>query len=80
MMLAATNAALGQWALIAAAVGGGIVLLAFITLIAYPAWTSYGRNWERASALFLSLYIVIAMLGIGALIGLGAFLLLGEEI
>ncbi len=79
-MLVAANAALSQWALIAAAIGGGIALIAFVTLIAYPAWTAYGRGWERASALFLSLYIVIAMLGIGALIGLGVFLLLGEEI
>lgn len=79
-MLVATNEALSQWTMIAAAIGGGIALIAFITLIAYPAWTSYGRGWERASALFLSLYVVIAMLGVGALIGAGVFLLLGEEI
>ncbi len=49
-------------------------------LIAYPAWNSYGRMWERFSALFLSLYVLVAMLGLGALIGLGFFALFGESI
>jgi hypothetical protein len=79
-MLAATNSQFAQWAMIAAAIGAGIVLLAFIVLIAYPAWTSYGRSWERVSALFLSLYILVAMLGIGALIGVGFFALFGGRI
>lgn len=79
-MLAATNSELSQIALIAGAIGGGIVLIAFVVLIAYPAWNSYGRGWERVSALFLSLYVLIAMLGLGALIGLGFFALFGEQI
>lgn len=79
-MLAVANSTLSQWAVLAAAIGGGIVLIAFVVLIAYPAWNSYGRGWERLSALFLSLYILIAMLGIGALIGLGFFALMGREI
>lgn len=79
-MLAATNSQLSQIALIAGAIGGGIVLIAFVVLIAYPAWNSYGRGWERVSALFLSLYVLIAMLGLGALIGLGFFALFGEQI
>lgn len=79
-MLAATNSEFAQWALIAAAVGAGIGLIAFVVLIAYPAWNSYGRTWERFSALFLSFYVLIAMLGIGALIGFGFFTLLGEQI
>lgn len=66
--------------MIAGAIGGGIVLIAFIVLIAYPAWNSYGRNWERVSALFLSLYVLVAMLGIGALIGVGFFALFGNQI
>jgi hypothetical protein len=79
-MLAATNSQLSQYALIAGAIGAGVVLLAFVILIAWPAWNSYGRNWERFSALFLSLYVLIAMLGLGALIGVGFFALFGEQI
>lgn len=79
-MLAATNSELGQMALLAAAIGGGLILIAFVILIAYPAWNSYGRNWERFSALFLSLYILIAMLGVGALIGAGFVVLFGDQI
>lgn len=79
-MLAATNSELSQYALIAGAIGAGVVLIAFIVLIAWPAWNSYGRGWERVSALFLSLYVLIAMLGIGAMIGLGFFALFGEQI
>lgn len=81
MLLAATtNASLAQLAMIAAAVGGGIVLIAFVVLIAYPAWNSYGRTWEKMSALFLSLYVLVAMLGAGALIGIGFFLAFGNKI
>ncbi|MFY9264565.1 MAG: hypothetical protein WAO61_03950 [Solirubrobacterales bacterium] len=65
---------------IAAAVGAGIVLIAFASLIAWPAWNSYGRAWERFSALFLSVYVLVAMLGVGAGIGLAVFALLGERI
>lgn len=79
-MLAATNSELSQYALIAGAIGAGVVLIAFIVLIAWPAWNSYGRSWERVSALFLSLYVLVAMLGIGAMIGLGFFALFGEQI
>lgn len=79
-MLAVSNSVLSQWALLAAAIGGGVVLIAFVVLIAYPAWNSYARGWERLSALFLSLYVLIAMLGVGALIGLGFFALMGEQI
>lgn len=79
-MLAATNSELSQYALIAGAIGAGVVLIAFIVLIAWPAWNSYGRNWERVSALFLALYVLVAMLGIGAMIGLGFFALFGEQI
>ena len=56
------------------------MLIAFVVLIAWPAWNSYGRNWERVSALFLSVYVLVAMLGLGSLIGLGFFALFGEKI
>lgn len=76
----AADSSLVQLAQAVGAIGAGIVLIAFATLIAWPAWNSYGRNWERASALFLSLYVLVAMLGMGALIGLGVFAVLGEQI
>jgi hypothetical protein len=79
-MLIAATSSLVQVAQVVGAIGAGIVLIAFITLIAWPAWNSYGRSWERASALFLSLYVLVAMLGVGALIGLAFFALFGEEI
>lgn len=79
-MLLAADSQLVQLAQIVGAIGAGIVLIAFVTLIAWPAWNSYGRNWERASALFLSLYVLIAMLGVGALTGLAIFAVLGEQI
>lgn len=65
---------------IAAAIGAGVVLIAFFALIAWPAWSAYGRTWERVSALFLSLYVLVAMLAIGAGIGLAAFALLGQHV
>ncbi|MGB0890684.1 MAG: hypothetical protein ACPGWS_10410 [Solirubrobacterales bacterium] len=74
------NSSLVQIAQGVGAIGAGIVLIAFISLIAWPAWNSYGRNWERASALFLSLYVLVAMLSVGGLIGLAVFALLGERI
>lgn len=79
-MLLTANSSLVQIAQGVGAIGAGIVLIAFISLIAWPAWNSYGRNWERASALFLSLYVLIAMLSVGGLIGLSIFALLGERI
>ena len=79
-MLVTATSSLTQATEIAAAFGAGIALLCFVVLIAWPAWNSYGRNWERASALFLSLYVLIAMLGVGALIGLAVFGLLGQQI
>jgi hypothetical protein len=53
---------------------GGCALLglaAYVGLILVPAWTSYSRWWERVSAAFLSLYVVLAMIGAGAAAGLG---------
>jgi len=65
---------------ITAALGAGVALIAFVILIAWPACNAYARNWERASALFLSLYVLVAMVGVGALIGLAVFGLLGQQI
>lgn len=78
MILTAATAL--QYTQIAAAVGAGLVLVAFTTLIAWPAWNSYGRNWERLSAVFLSLYVLVAMLAVGAGIGLVVFAIAGEQV
>jgi len=56
---------------IAIALSGPLVLAAYIGLIVVPAWTSYGRWWERFAAAFLTLYILVAMVGIGVALGLG---------
>jgi hypothetical protein len=56
---------------VAIALSGPLVLAAYIGLIVVPAWTSYGRWWERFAAAFLTLYILVAMVGIGVAIGLG---------
>ena len=57
---------------IALMAGGLAVLAAYVTLILIPAWTSYGRWWERASAAFMSLYILAVLLAVG--VGIGAAL------
>ena len=46
-------------------------LAAYVGFILIPAWTAYGRWWERFAAAFLTLYILAALVGIGAAIGLG---------
>lgn len=56
---------------IVVALSGPLVIAAYVGLIVVPAWTSYGRWWERFAASFLTLYIFMAMVGIGVAIGLG---------
>jgi hypothetical protein len=51
--------------LAAAVVGAG-----YIAFILLPAQESYGRVWEKLAASFLTLYILVALLGIGSGIGL----------
>jgi hypothetical protein len=62
--LSVTQIALGAGAL--------LVLAAYIALIFIPAWTSYGRWWERISAGFLSLFILATLTAVG--VGIGAAL------
>ena len=54
-------------------VGACVVLglVAYVSLILVPAWTSYGRVWERLGAAFLSLYVLLAFIGLGAAGGVG---------
>lgn len=45
---------------------GALALIAFVWFIAWPAWHAYSRVWERAAAAFLSLYVLAALVVIGA--------------
>jgi hypothetical protein len=44
---------------------GLIALIAFVWLIARPAWTSYSTIPQRFAAAFLSLYVLAAFVGLG---------------
>ncbi|HEY5197647.1 MAG TPA: hypothetical protein VIJ51_11550 [Solirubrobacteraceae bacterium] len=61
-----------------AGVCGVLGLAAFVGLILVPAWSSYGRLWQRFTAAFLSLYVLAALLGIG-LLGAGGVLWLYDR-
>ena len=52
------------------ALAAGVIGSGYILFILVPAWESYGRLWERIAASFLSLFILLTLLGIGAAIGL----------
>lgn len=47
------------------ACAGVFSLAAFSAWIVVPAWNSYSRGWERVGALFLSLYVGAAFVGLG---------------
>jgi hypothetical protein len=53
------------------AVCGVLVLAAYVALVLLPAWTSYTRLSERIGAAFLSLYVLMAFIGLGVVAGLG---------
>jgi hypothetical protein len=42
----------------------------FAVLIFAPAWTAYGRTWERFAAAFLSVFVLAAFAGLGLVVGL----------
>jgi hypothetical protein len=44
--------------------------MSYAVFILAPAWSSYGRWWERIAASFLTLFILATLLGIGIAIGL----------
>lgn len=51
--------------------GAGLVcLVAFVGLILTPAVSSYGRLWEKAVAAVLSLFVLLALVLLGAVAGL----------
>jgi hypothetical protein len=47
------------------ACAGVFSVAAFAAWVLVPAWTAYSRTWERAAAVFLSLYVFAAFVGIG---------------
>jgi hypothetical protein len=50
--------------------GAGLIsLLAFGALILVPALGAYGRTWEKATAVVLSVFVLIALLVLGIAIG-----------
>jgi hypothetical protein len=48
---------------------GALMFIAWLTLFVVPAWRSYSRIWQRFAATFLTLYVLAALLVIGALGG-----------
>ena len=55
--------------LIVIGVAAAISLVAWITLVAVPAWRSYWRLRERLLALVMSVYVLSAFVLAGALAG-----------
>ena len=54
--------------LIALGVGAvSVSLWAWLVLV--PAYTAYARGWQRAVAVVMSVYVLAAMMGAGALVG-----------
>jgi hypothetical protein len=50
--------------------GAGLVtLLAFAGLILVPAMGAYGRTWEKATAVLLSVFVLVVLVLIGVAIG-----------
>jgi hypothetical protein len=48
---------------------GLISLVAFLALILAPAVGAYGRNWEKATAAIVSLFVLVALLLFGVALG-----------
>ena len=52
------------------AVAGVVGFSFFAVWILAPAWTAYGRTWERLAAAALSVFVLAAFVGTGIMIGL----------
>ena len=51
--------------------GAGLIsLVAFATLILVPTIGSFSRTWEKATAVFVSLFVLIALVALGVAIGI----------
>jgi hypothetical protein len=44
-------------------------LAAFVALVVVPGVTAYRRVWERVAAVALSGYVLVALIGLGILLG-----------
>ena len=44
---------------------GVLALAAYVVLLLVPAWSSYSRVWERIAATFMSIYVLLAFIGLG---------------
>jgi hypothetical protein len=42
----------------------------FAVWILAPAWTAYGRTWERFAAAVLSVFVLLGFAGTGVVVGL----------
>lgn len=52
--------------------GAGLIsLVAFATLILAPTIGSFGRTWEKATAVLVSLFVLIALVALGVALGIG---------
>jgi hypothetical protein len=52
-----------------AAFAGVFSLTAFAGWVLVPAWSAYTRGWQRAAAVFLSLYVLAAFVAVGVAVG-----------
>ena len=50
-------------------IAGLVALVAYVVFILAPAWSSYGRVWERLAASFLTLFTLATLIGVGIVIG-----------
>jgi hypothetical protein len=48
-----------------------ISIVAFTALILAPAIGSFGRSWEKVTAVFVSIFVLAALLAIGIALGVG---------
>jgi|GEM_PF-335581 len=46
-----------------------LMLAAYVAFILIPAWTAYERLWQRLVAAALTLYVLVALVGVGVVAG-----------
>ncbi len=56
-----------------------VTLIGYLIFVLRPAWGSYGRVWEKLAASFLSLYILITLVALGAGVGAAIFLIYADS-
>ena len=64
---------------IAIGVAALVTLIGYLVFVLRPAWGSYGRAWEKLAAGFLSLYILVSLVALGAGIGAAIFLIYADS-